>query len=86
MKEMQELKRSRKGQDPDQDEDSSFLSPKIQVVVIPPTFRVPKEKYTGMMDPTDHVTCFKNMLDLYDATDAIKCRMFPATLIGMAHS
>ena len=59
---------------------------KIQAVVVPPTLRVSKEKYTKTTDPIDYIACFKSMLDLYDATDAIKCKMFSTTLIEMAHS
>ena len=59
---------------------------KIQVVIVLATLKVQKEKYNGMIDPTDHITCFESTLDLYDATDDTKCRMFPNTLQGMARS
>ena len=54
--------------------------------MIPHSYRVPKEKYNGAIDPTDHVACFESTLDLYGTSDAIKCRMFPTTLIEMARS
>ena len=69
-------------QDPDQDKNNPF-SLEIQVMVVFHTLRFPKEKYNGMTDPIDHVACFESTPNMYDATDAIKCRMFPSTLIGM---
>ena len=86
IKEVQELKKVRKNSEADQDIDSDPLSLEIRSAVIPPSHRVPKEKYSGTTDPTDHVACFESTLDLYGTSDAIKCRMFPATLIGMARS
>ena len=86
IKEVRELKKIRKTSDADQEIDNDPLSLEIRSAVIPPSHRVPKEKYSGTTDPTDHVACFESTLDLYGTSDAIKCRMFPATLIGMARS
>ena len=86
MKEVRELKKVWKDSDADQDIDDNPLSLEIQSAVIPPSYWVSKEKYNGTTDPTDHVACFENTLDLYGTSDAIKYRMFPATLIGMAQS
>ena len=80
------MKNIRKDSNADQDVDDNPLSLEIQFAVISPFYRVPKEKYNGTIDPTDHVACFESTLDLYGTWDAIKCRMFPATLIGMARS
>ena len=80
------MKKVRKDSDADQDIDDNPLSLKIQSVVIPTSYRVPKERYNGTTDPTDQVACFESTLDLYGTSDAIKCRMFPATLIEMARS
>ena len=84
MKEFQELKNVRKDSNVDQEVDDNPLSLEIQFAVIPPSYRVPKEKYNGMTDPIDHVACFESTLDLYGTSDAIKCKMFPTTLIRMA--
>ena len=86
MKEVQELKNVRKDSNTDQDIDDNPLSLEIQSVVISPSYRVSKEKYNGTTNPTDYVTCFESTLDLYGMSDVIKCRMFLATLIGMARS
>ena len=80
------MKKVQKDSDTDQDVDDNPLSLEIQSAVIPPSYRVPKEKYNGTTDPIDHVACFESTLDLYGISDAIKCRMFPAILIGMARS
>ena len=86
MKEVQKLKNVRKDSNAGQDVDDNPLSLEIQYAVISPSYRVPKEKYNGTTDPTDQVACFESTLDLYGTSDAIKCRMFPATLIEMARS
>ena len=83
MKDIQELKKARKGQDLDQNEDTNPLFLKIHAVVIPHTLRVPMEKYAGMIDLINHIAYFKSKLDLYGTTDAIKCKMFSTTLIEM---
>ena len=86
IQEVQELKKIQKTSDSDPEIDNNPLSLEIRSAVIPPSHRVPKEKYSGATDPADHVACFESILDLYGTSDAIKCRMFPATLIGMARS
>ena len=86
IKEVQELKKTRKTSDSDQEIDTNPLSLEIRSAVIPSSHRIPKEKYSGATDPADHVACFESILDLYGTSDAIKCRMFPATLIGMTRS
>ena len=50
MRELQQLKRVRLGQDADQDVDCNFLSLAIQVEMVPPTLRVLKEKFNGITD------------------------------------
>ena len=40
------------------------LSLEIQVVAIPHTLKVPKEKYNGITNPINHVACFESTLDL----------------------
>ena len=86
MRELQEFKRAWTDQDPDQNTDYNPLSLKIQAEIIPPTLRVPKEKFSGIIDPTDHVAAFESHMDLYGTTDTIKCRAFLATVKGVAQS
>ena len=40
--------------------------------------------YDGTGDPANHVRTFSNALLLHTASDALKCRVFPQTLAGMA--
>ena len=83
---MQLLKKIRLGQDANQDIDSNPLSLAIQVKMVPSTFRVSKEKFSGTTYPIDHVVAFESHIDLYSMTDAIKCHAFPATFRGVAQS
>ena len=55
IKEVQELKKTRKTSDSDQEIDTNPLSLEIRSAVIPSSHRVPKEKYSGATDPADHV-------------------------------
>ena len=84
MQELQQLKKIWLGQEADQDMDSNPLSVAIQAEVVPATLRVPKEKFNGMIDLTDYVATFESHMNLYGATDAIKCRAFLATFKGVA--
>ena len=77
IKEVQELKKIRKASNFDQEIDNNPLSLEIRSAVIPPSHRVPKEKYSGTTDPTDHVACFESTLDLYGTSDAIKYYQMP---------
>ena len=64
--------------------DNNPLSLAIQTEMVPLTIRVPKEKFSETTDPTDHVATFESHMDLYGATNAVKCRAFSVTFKGMA--
>ena len=64
--------------------DSNPLSLVIQAKMVPPTIRVPKEKFSGMSDPADHAVAFESHMDLYGATDDTKCQAFSTTFKGVA--
>ena len=85
-KELQLLKIVRLGQDADQDTDNNLLSLAIQAKMVHPTLRVPKEKFSGTTNPTDHIIAFESHMDLYGMNDVIKCRAFPATFKRVARS
>ena len=86
MRELQQLKKVRLGQDADQEVDSNPLSLAIQVKIVPPTVRVPKKKFSGTTDPTGCVVAFESHMNLYGATDVAKCRAFSITFTGVAQS
>ena len=73
MRELQQLKKVRLGQDPDPNMENNPLSLAIQSDVIFPAIRVPKERFSGMSDPVDHTAAFESHMDFYDASDATKC-------------
>ena len=50
------------------------------------TIRDPKERFSRMSDPTNHVAAFESHMDFYGATDATKCRAISATFRGVARS
>ena len=66
--------------------ESNLLSLAIQLDVISPTIRIPKEKFSETSDPTDHATAFESRMNFYGASDATKCRAFSATLTRVARS
>ena len=86
MQELQQLKKVRLGQDSDPEMESNPLSLVIQSNPISPAIRIPKEKFSKISDPTDHVAAFESRMDFYGASDATKCRAFSATFNGVARS
>ena len=82
MRELQQLKKVRLGQDPDPDVENNPLSLAIQSNVISPTIRVPKRRFNRTFDPIDHATTFESHMDFYGASDATKCQPFSATFRG----
>ena len=67
MLELQQLKKVRLGQDPDPEMESNPLSLAIQSDPISPAIRIPKEKFNGTSNPTDHVAAFESRMDFYGA-------------------
>ena len=86
MQELQQLKKVRLGQDADQELENNPLSLAIQSDPISPAIRIPKEKFDETSDPADHAAAFESRMDFYGASDATKCRVFSATLTGVARS
>ena len=84
MRELQQLKKVRLGQDLDPDVENNPLSLAIQSDVIFPTIRVPKERFNGNSDLADHATVFESHMNFYGASDATKCQAFSTTFRGVA--
>ena len=56
----------------------------ILETVIPNTSTGPKVTFTGVEDPEAHLTTFHTQMMLVGGSDAVKCKLFMSTLIGMA--
>ncbi|XP_068501006.1 uncharacterized protein [Phaseolus vulgaris] len=63
---------------------STPFSQPILETVIPNTFGGPKVTFTGMEDPEVHLTAFHTQMMLVGDSDAVRCKLFMSTLIGMA--
>ncbi|XP_058106381.1 uncharacterized protein LOC131249598 [Magnolia sinica] len=59
-------------------------SPFVEEVMqarLPKRFYLPQiTPFTGKIDPTKHIECFRTYMDLHDASDAVMCRAFSLTL------
>ena len=66
MEELLEMKKVRRDQSINQETDSNPLSLEIQEKMVPPSLRVPKEKYDGTPNPSDHIFCFQTTLGLIE--------------------
>ena len=73
MQELQQLKNVRLGQEFDSEMESNPPSLAIQSDPIFPTIRIPKEKFDGTSDLTDHAATFESRMDFYGSFDATKC-------------
>ena len=69
MRELQQLKKVRLGQNPDPNLEKNPLSLTIQSDVISTAIRVPKERFSGTSDPTDHAATFESHMDFYGALE-----------------
>src|SRR6516162_2503110 len=59
----------------------------IQKEVLPLNVWQPHlESFEGLTNPDDHLACFMNTLQLHNFSDAIICKLFSATLKGVARS
>ncbi|KAL8154806.1 hypothetical protein AgCh_000241 [Apium graveolens] len=67
----------------DPDDPTPPFTEEIMNAHISRKFKMPTIKaYDGTRDPTNHVRTFSNALLLQPVNDAIKCRVFPQTLLG----
>ncbi|XP_052172286.1 uncharacterized protein LOC127788214 [Diospyros lotus] len=63
------------------------LSPEIMAAIPPERLRIPAIKpYAGTSDPMDHLDLFTLHMMVQDASDAMWCRVFLATLEGHARA
>jgi len=53
-------------------------------VVIPATLVGPKVTFTGTEDPEVHLTAFHTQMMLVGGSDAVRCKLFMSTLVGIA--
>ena len=67
------------------DGDFTPLTEDILNALIPDRLRLPKlTMFDGTGDPTDHLGIYSSWARAYGYSDAIKCRLFDATLTGEA--
>lgn len=60
------------------------LSPEIRSYEMIKSFRIPKKRYNGTINPYDNVEEFEACLYALNATNRVKCKTFPITLEGSA--
>lgn len=60
------------------------LSLAIQNEEIPVKVKVPKREYNDTTDSMDHWTHFSINMNLYNVSDAVKCKAFPIKFQGVA--
>ena len=51
---------------------------------LPPHIQIPSLKYDGTTDPVDHPVVFENWMNLYNAPEVVRCKLFPITFQGAA--
>jgi len=64
-----------------------FTTPFSQAILetaIPNTFTGPKATFTGVENPKAHLTAFHTQMLLVGGSDAVKCKLFMSTLMGIA--
>ena len=59
------------------------FSQEIMDVMIPATIMGPKATFTGTEDPEAHLTTFHTQMMLIGGSDAVRCKLFMTTLVGM---
>ena len=63
--------------------DSPFTAT-VNSYPLPSKFRMPQiDSYDGVKDLLDHLETFKTLMHLQEVADAIMCRAFPTTLMGL---
>jgi len=60
------------------------FSQAIMDAEIPSTFVGPKATFTGVEDPEAHLTVFHTQMMLVGGSDAVRCKLFMSTLVGVA--
>ncbi|RZS02178.1 hypothetical protein BHM03_00032165 [Ensete ventricosum] len=76
-----------KGEIGESSKGGSPFTAEIQDKPLSTNFRLPTlELYDGSCDLTEHITTFRAQMALYDTSDALMCRAFPATLRGPART
>ena len=74
---LREMKRVKRDQSSEQKADINLLFLEILAEVVLSSLRISMGKYGGMTDFSNHISCFQITLDLYKATIATKCYIFP---------
>jgi len=59
------------------------FSQEIMEAIIPPTFVGPKATFTRVEDPEAHLTVFHTQMMLVGGSDAVRCKLFLRTLVGV---
>ena len=88
--ELSRVKEVVKGRDPDTmdtlvQQTESPLTAEVLRYPLPAKFRMPQvEAFDGVKDPVDHLSTYKNQMDLHGYQDPVRCRAFTTTLKGPA--
>ncbi|KAL5754083.1 hypothetical protein ACOSP7_022303 [Xanthoceras sorbifolium] len=89
IEDLQERAYGRDGITRRREERESPFTEEISSVPIPDHIKIPRKDmcgYNGTGDPDDHLDTYLDWMNMQGASDALKCKIFPLTLIGDART
>ncbi|KAL5758124.1 hypothetical protein ACOSP7_020735 [Xanthoceras sorbifolium] len=89
VEDLQEQTYGRNGIAQRRDERESPFTKEISAVEIPNHVKIPKKdmcSYNETRDLVDHLDAYLDWMNLQGASDALKCKIFPLTLVGDART
>jgi hypothetical protein len=85
VKDLEELKKGKTSEE--WDPLKKFYAPfseEVRKAVLPKKLRMLQEKYSGLIDPRDHLELFYQQMEVQHVSKMAKCRLFPMTFDGVA--
>ncbi|KAL5858002.1 hypothetical protein ACOSQ3_005460 [Xanthoceras sorbifolium] len=89
VEDLQELAHERDGVARRREERESPFTEEISLVEIPRDMKIPRKDmcdYNGIGDPDDHLDAYLDWMNMQGASNTLKCKIFPLTLVGDART